>query len=167
MLHNPSRYYSLSEKLEVALIVGAGCGAETITEQCNIFFHSPAHIPLNMFNHPNETCEANAGFRAKCRVRLAWLIKRLLCRLTKTTQVRIFRFNVLTTFSWTSLSSSAVVIAQTSYLHHRPRHFETNLTLHLQSLPANVLVCNVTRWTTDTKLCRGGRSERVSKTTLL
>ena len=33
MLHNPSRYYSLSEKLEVALIVEAGCGAETITEQ--------------------------------------------------------------------------------------------------------------------------------------
>ena len=39
-------------------------------------FSFPAHIPrLNMFNHP-----------------------------TKTTQVRIFRFSVLTTFSWTSLN---------------------------------------------------------------
>ena len=41
----------------------------------------------------------------------------------KTTQVRFSLFNVLTTFSWTSLSSSAVVIAQTSYSHNRPRHF--------------------------------------------
>ena len=31
MLHNPTRYYSLSEKLVAALIVTkAGCGAETI-----------------------------------------------------------------------------------------------------------------------------------------
>ena len=91
MLNNPPQYYSLSEKLVAALTVieGGVRGLKqseliTITEQCgNIFFHSPAHVPLNMFNHP-----------------------------TKTTQVKIFRFNVLTTFSWTSLSSSAVVIAQ-------------------------------------------------------
>ena len=32
MLHNPSQYYSLSEKLVAAVIViEAGCGAETIS----------------------------------------------------------------------------------------------------------------------------------------
>ena len=31
MLHNPTRYYSRSEKLVAALIlIGAGCGVETI-----------------------------------------------------------------------------------------------------------------------------------------
>ena len=30
----------------------------TITEQCgNIFFHSPAHVPLNMFNHLTKTAQ--------------------------------------------------------------------------------------------------------------
>ena len=82
MLHNPTRYYSLSEKLVAALIAqGRGVGLKQLVADNNnrtmeYIISFPAHIPLlNMFNHP-----------------------------TKTTQVRIFRFSVLTTFSWTSLN---------------------------------------------------------------
>ena len=66
---------------------------------------------------------------AACRDNADWddqtslFLSTCLAHPIKTTQVRFSLFNVLTTFSWTSLSSSAVVIAQTSYSHNRPRHF--------------------------------------------
>ena len=75
---------------------------------------------------------------------------------TKTTQVRIFRFNVLTRIFLDFTKSPAdVVIAQTRYSHDLPRHFSRNLTLHLQRLPANVLVWLVGQLTQNSVAMRG------------
>ena len=101
---------------------------------CSYF---PRHIPLNMFSHS-----------------------------AKTTQVRIFRFNVLTTFSWT-LFVGSYHSAMSLKLEVRITYcvtFKRILTLDLQRSSANVLASSVTCWATDTKLCRGERSKRVSKT---
>ena len=102
MFHNPTRYYSRFEKLVAALIAqGRGVGlkqlvADNSNKTMDYIFSFPAHTPLlNMFNHP-----------------------------TKTTQVRIFRFSVLTRiFLDFTKFSAALVIAPTRYSHDLPRHF--------------------------------------------
>ena len=96
-----------------------------------------ATVPLNMFNLP-----------------------------IKTLQARILNFDLMNLPHFLSRQLSLRNVFLTRNSQNRPYHFKINLTEHLQRQPANILVCNVTRWTTDIKICGGGRSKRVSKTAL-